>query len=84
VSYHYNSEDSEETRQKKIQALIRDSSMPDDKVVFFQMLAASLVLPIIPLAFLVWMPLWSKWTLPGFLGVVVGWGGGLLVIILVS
>lgn len=80
MSYQYDSEDSEATRAAKARALVRDSTMSESKDIFLRMLATSLVLPIIPLAFLIWAPLWSKWTLPGLLGVITGWGGGFLLL----
>ena len=41
---------------------------------FIRLFTLSLCLPIVVLAFVLWAPLWSKWKLCGFLGVVSAWG----------
>jgi hypothetical protein len=42
---------------------------------FMRLFTLSLCLPIVVLAVVPWVPLWSKWKLCGFLGVVSAWGG---------
>ena len=82
MGYNYDSEDSEQTRQRKLQRLIADAQESQSSKTFWLLFTACYLLPIIPLAFILWMPLWTKWSVPGFLGVVAGWGSALIIILL--
>ena len=82
MGYNYDSEDSEQTRQRKLQALIGDAKQSQSSKTFWAMFVYSWIFPPLPLAFVVWMPLWARWYIPGFLGVVAGWGSALIIILL--
>lgn len=84
MSYTFDSEDSDQTRQHKLQRLLADTQQSKSRNIFISMFTASLLLPIVPLAFIMWPPLWAKWSIPGVLGVVVAWGGGYVFLILLS
>ena len=73
ADYKYDNEDSDKTRASKLSSVADDSKETDSSKHFKYMLVSSILLPIIPLAFLMWPPLWSKWNMSGFLGVVAGW-----------
>ena len=78
----FDSEDSAKTREKKLQAFIAESKSSDEQRLFMMFFVYSFLLPIIPLAFIVWAPLWSKWKLPGVLGVLSAWGGTLILVLI--
>ena len=79
ADYKYDNEDSDKTRASKLSSVVSDSKETDSNKHFQYMLVASILLPIVPLAFLIWPPLWSKWKMSGFLGVVTGWGCAIIV-----
>mgnify|MGYP001054945378 CR=1 FL=1 len=78
MSAFFDSEDSAKTREKKLQAFIAETNSSEEERLFMMFFVYSFLLPIVPLAFIVWAPLWSKWKLPGVLGVLSAWGGTLI------
>ena len=79
MSYNYDSEDSAATRDRKLEYVIADARRSDASRDFWLSFVCAWLLPIIPLAYILAPPLWSKWTLPGVLGVVLAWGGFLII-----
>ena len=70
---------SQQSKDREIQDEVDAARRTQFENDFLLMFVASLVLPILPLIF-VFLP--EKWSLGGFLGVLVGWGGAIGLLLL--